>query len=183
MPALAHFGIGLATKRFIPQLPLWVLLLSTMLIDVLSIVFIFAPIWSSHGFFMAVIWSVIAMIVTVLTAKYFKSKKEVNNIKNSTIHIFYTSMIIGLLVFSHWVLDFIGWPMSVIDPDATGVPFLFDDSQTLGLGVYSTWFGAIIMDIGMFIMGLAIYILTLKKLKTEKKMLNESKSSSNNQKL
>jgi len=52
-------------------------------------------------------------------------------------------MIIELLVFSHWILDFIGWTMNVINPNAFGVPLLFDDTVNIGLGFYSTWFGAL----------------------------------------
>ena len=74
-------------------------------------------------------------------------------------------LIIGFLVFSNWILDFIGWPMSVINPDLTGVPLLFNNSVTIGLGVYSTWIGALTMDIGVFVVGLAIYLHYIKKIK------------------
>ncbi|MBY9008615.1 MAG: hypothetical protein KGD74_01960 [Candidatus Lokiarchaeota archaeon] len=170
MPASAHFGIGLAAKRFFPKIPLWALLISVMAIDILSFIFIFA-LWPSHGLFMAVVWSASAMLITALITAFLKSKKEQD--KNMTsalwnIEILYTSMIIGLLVFSHWVLDLIGWPMTVINPDATGVPLLFDDSVWIGLGVYTTWFGALTMDIGVFVAGLAIYLHYEMKIKTKK---------------
>ena len=151
MPALAHFGIGLAAKRFFPKIPLWALLISAMAIDILSFIFIFA-LWPSHGLFMAVVWSASSMVITALITTLLNSKKK------QEIKVLYTSLAIGLLVFSHWVLDFIGWPMSVMVPDATGVPLLFNDSVTIGLGVYSTWFGALTMDIGVFVIGLAIYL-------------------------
>ena len=151
MPALAHFGIGLAAKRLFPQIPLWALLVSAMAIDILSFIFILA-LWPSHGLFMALVWSASSIVITVLITTLLNSKK------NQEIKILYTSLAIGFLVFSHWVLDFIGWPMSVMVPDATGVPLLFNDSLTIGLGVYSTWFGALTMDIGVFVIGLAIYL-------------------------
>jgi hypothetical protein len=167
MPALAHLGIGLATKRFAPQIPLWALLISSMVLDILSGIFIFA-IWITHGLFMSVIWSIIAMLITVLITFHLKSKKRQDKKENLTIwnaEILNIGMIIGLIVFSHWVLDFIGWPMIVIDSNATGVPLLFDDSVTIGLGVYSTWFGALLMDIGVFALGLVVYLYYLKKVK------------------
>ncbi|MFX1420222.1 MAG: hypothetical protein ACFE9N_15015 [Promethearchaeota archaeon] len=154
MPALAHIGIGLATKRFAPQIPLWALIISAMFIDLLSFIFIFA-IWISHGLFMSVIWSIIAMLITILITKRL-------NLKSDYLRI---TLIIGFLVFSHWILDFIGWPMSVINPNATGVPLLFDDTINIGLGVYSTWFGALLMDIGVFVLGLILYLYYLKKTK------------------
>ncbi len=150
MPFLAHFGIGLATKRFFPQIPLWALLISTMVLDILFNIFIFA-FWPSHGLFMAAVWSASAMLITVLITTLLNSKKT-QNTQN-----FYVSMIIGLLVFSHWVLDFIGWP--------GGLPLLFNDSLTIGLGVFSTWFGALAMEIGIFLPGLAIYIHYIIKIK------------------
>ena len=167
MPALAHLGIGFVTKRFVPQIPLWVLLISSMVLDILSGIFIFA-IWITHGLFMSVIWSIIAVLITTLITFHLKPKKGQHKKENLTIwslEISQVSMIIGLLVFSHWILDFIGWPMSIIDSNATGVPLLFDDSVNIGLGVYSTWFGALLMDIGVFVMGLVVYIHYIKKIK------------------
>lgn len=167
MPALAHIGIGLAAKRFFPQIPLWASLISTMAIDILSFIFIFA-IWPSHGLFMAVVWSACAMLITALVTTLLNSRKEQDKNMISTtwrMERLYISMIIGLLVFSHWILDFIGWPMTVINPDATGTPLLFNDSVTIGLGVYTTWFGALTMDIGVFVAGLAIYLHSRKKIK------------------
>ena len=167
MPALAHLGIGLATKRFAPQIPLWALLISSMVLDILSFIFIFA-LWITHGLFMSVVWSIITMLITALITIRLKSKKGQDKRENLTIwsaEILHISVIIGLLVFSHWILDFIGWPMSVIDPNATGVPLLFDDTVNIGLGVYSTWFGALLMDIGVFVVGLAVYIHYMKRVK------------------
>jgi hypothetical protein len=54
--------------------------------------------------------------------------------------------------------------MTVGDPNATGVPILFDDAQHIGLGVYSTWIGGLGMDLGFFIVGLLIYYHTRKEL-------------------
>jgi len=82
--------------------------------------------------------------------------------------VFYISIVIGFLVFSHWVLDFIGWSMSVINANAMGVPILFDDAVWIGLGVYTTWFGALVMDIGVFFVGLGIYLRYVMKIKTKK---------------
>ena len=170
MPALAHFGIGLVAKRFFPKIPLWALLISVMAIDILSFIFIFA-LWPSHGLFMAIVWSAIAMLITLLITAFLNSKKDQDKKLTSTVwnkEIFYLSIIIGLLVFSHWILDLIGWPMSVINPNATGVPILFDDAVWIGLGVYTTWLGALVMDIGIFFVGLVIYLHYLMKIKNNK---------------
>ena len=163
MPALAHLGIGLAAKRFFPQIPIWALLISVMVLDILSIIFLYAM-WITHGLFMGVSWSIISMLVTTLVVRRLNSKNGQDKRRKLAI----LSIVIGLLVLSHWVLDFIGWPMSVIDPNATGVPLLFDDTVNIGLGVYSTWFGALLMDIGVFVVGLAVYFHYVKKVKNIK---------------
>ncbi len=167
MPALAHFGIGLATKRFAPQIPLWALLISAMLIDLLSFIFISA-LWISHGLFMSVIWTIVAMIITAFITMRKNIKNEKDKINKSiswSMIDLNTTLIIGLVVFSHWVLDLIGWPMSVINPNATGVPLLFNDAVNIGLGVYRTWIGALSMDLGVFFVGLGIYIHYMKRVK------------------
>ena len=164
MPALAHAAPGFVSKWIDPKIPLWASLISVYFLDILSIVFmpfgksISVPL--SHGLFMAVVWSVIAVLFTVLITYYHDFRKENEiSIKNN----FRTGVFIGFLVFNHWILDFIGWPMTVIDSTATGVPILFDRTQTIGLGVYRTWTGALLMELGMFIAGLAIYIYYEKK--------------------
>lgn len=93
-----------------------------------------------------------------------EQEKTIKSLSWSMIDI-NTTLIIGLLVFSHWVLDFIGWPMSAINPYATGVPLLFDDAVNIGLGVYRTWIGALSMDLGVFFVGLGLYIYYMKRIK------------------
>jgi hypothetical protein len=160
MPALAHIGVGFAVKRFFPKIPLWGLLISVMAIDILAGVFIFAT-WISHGLFMSIVWSLVSIVITSLIKMRQSSKNEQGKINKSVkwkLENLQIPLIIGLLVFSHWVLDFIGWPMTAVYSSATGVPILFDDTVNIGLGVYSTLFGALLMDIGLFVLGLAIYI-------------------------
>jgi hypothetical protein len=160
MPALAHFGLGFAAKRLFPEIPLWGLLISVIAIDLLSGVFIFA-IWISHGLFMSIFWSLVAMIITAIVKMRQSSTNEQDKINKSTkwkTENLNVSTIIGLLVFSHWILDFVGWPMTAVYSSATGVPIFFDNTVNIGLGVYSTLFGALLMDIGIFVLGLAIYV-------------------------
>jgi hypothetical protein len=156
MAGLAHMGVGLAAKPVAPKVPVVVLVVSAYVIDLIWGVFFFAGIetanpWS-HGLFMAVIWSLLAALLTALISR------------NSRI-----SVVIGLLVFSHWVVDFISHPMTAVFPDATGLPLLFEGSPTVGLGMWSTQLGVNIGEYGTLTLGLVIYILTLRKLRQEKK--------------
>jgi hypothetical protein len=169
MAGLAHLGVGLAAKPVAPKVPLVVLLVSAYVIDIVWGVFFFAGIehlpqpgltttspWS-HGLFMSVIWSVLAALLAALISR------------NARI-----SIVIGLLVFSHWVVDFISHPMTAVFPGDTGLPLFFEGSPTVGLGVWSTQLGVNIGEYGTLILGLVIYFLTLIKLSKQKKLLAQT---------
>jgi len=101
MGPIGHFSVGLAAKPTAPKVPLGILLLATWILDVLAIAFGFAGIegvkigvpWS-HGLFMSVIWSLVAAL---LVARIYREYRA--------------GAVVGLLVFSHWVLDFISHPI------------------------------------------------------------------------
>ena len=162
MAVLAHAGVGLASKRIAPKVPVWILIIAAYVIDFIWGIFFFAGIehmpapdspttnpWS-HGLLMAVIWSLLAGFITWLISKDRR-----------------ISLIIGGLVFSHWVIDFISHPMTAAFPGDTGLSLLFDGSPTVGLGLWSTQLGINIGEYGTLVLGLIIYILTLRKLRKE----------------
>ena len=166
MAGLTHLAVGLASKKITPRISIWILIFCAYLIDVLFMVFMFAGIerfplpdqvaaapWS-HSLFMAIIWSVIAALIVW----YF-------------LHDSRTSIILGLLVFSHWIIDFISQPMTFVVPNsASSLLHPFGGSPSIGLGVWSTELGVFLGEFGSLIIGLAIYFLTWKKLQNEKKI-------------
>lgn len=79
-----------------------------------------------------------------------------------------TSLIIGLLVFSHWVVDFVAKPMTHAFPIDVGVPLFFDGSQVVGLGAWGTAAGEYIGEYGTTALGLAIYALTVMSIRKER---------------
>ena len=95
------------SNHFAPKVPLGVLLAATEVIDILWGVFYFTGIERnatfgsasplSHGLFMSVIWSVAAALLGIFIYRDRRS-----------------GIIIGLLVFSHWVVDLITHPMGAI---------------------------------------------------------------------
>ncbi|MHA1995773.1 MAG: hypothetical protein ACW97Z_14595 [Candidatus Hodarchaeales archaeon] len=157
MAGIAHLGIGLAFKLLLPDVSVIVLVFCSYLIDLLFLVFMFAGLedmpssehitdapWS-HSLLMATIWS----ILTILTVMLLSQDS-------------YTSIIIGLLVFSHWVIDFIVSPMTHAFPNDTGkLLHPFGKSPKVGLGVMKTKTGVIIIEGGSLIIGGAIFISTL----------------------
>ena len=154
-----RFGIGFAAKRVAPEAPLWSLLLDTEVSDLLSFGVVAAGIerlgttettlregitylspgyipWS-HGLFMSIVWSVVAAAAAFL---FFRDRR--------------TSVVIGLLVFSHWVLDFV-----VHGPD---LPLLFGGSPLVGLGLWTSGPGLIIsgvLEVALLAGGIATYLI------------------------
>jgi hypothetical protein len=159
---IGHFSVGLAAKPMAPRVPLSILFLATWILDVLDIAFGFAGIESggsaglpwSHGLFMSVIWSVLAAL---LTARIYRDHRA--------------AVVVGLLAFSHWVLDFIShpipfstfswrsWQWSYGHPLPYDLPLLFGGSPEVGLGLYNSISAveATALEFGMFVLGAAVY--------------------------
>ena len=165
MAGLGHLGFGFAAKPLAPKVHLAVLLIATELIDILWGVFYFTGFdrgnvgmssspWS-HGLFMAVIWSILAALVV---ARLYHDRRS--------------GIVVGLLVFSHWVVDFITHPMGAIfgsAPLPPDLPLFFNGSPNVGLGLYNHSFTiAVAADLGMLIIGLGIYVRYKIKLAKQK---------------
>jgi hypothetical protein len=156
---LGHIGVGLAAKQVAPKVPVIILILAAEVLDILFVIFWLigieksASIFSypsipwSHGLFMSVIWSMLAVVAGVLIYRNYRS-----------------GVVIGLLVFGHWVLDFISHPMGIGNhlPD---LPLLFEWSPKVGLGFYNSLAGILIGEFGLFILGIFIYIRVVKAIK------------------
>lgn len=151
-----HIAVGLAAKPLAPRASLGALLLSATAIDTLTGVFAITEIetmdasgnfsfpWS-HGLLMAVVWAIVGAAVAFLLSRDRR-----------------VSVVISLVVFSHWLLDFISHPMGMgrdLPPD---LPLLFEGSPKVGLGLYNSVPAALITDFGLLIAGIAIYLVSTK---------------------
>ncbi len=166
MPLLAHFGIGFAAKRIKLKIPTLGLVAAAMGPDILSFALFFAPTWFVHGLAMGIVWAVISTLITAIILKYRIKRQNLQNaIPSPPQNIIKTSIFIGILYFSHIVLDFIGWPLSAWFPNATGMPLFFNNTPNFGFGVYTTWAGAMTMDLTILLIGLFFYRSSIKKLK------------------
>ncbi|MGE5222119.1 MAG: hypothetical protein ACM3PY_06760 [Omnitrophica WOR_2 bacterium] len=146
MAALGHLGVSLAAKRFIPRVPLWVVLVAGFVIDLLWVAFTLAGLeaignvpWS-HSLFMSAVWSLTAGL---LAWRIFRSHR--------------IGAAIGLVVFSHWLLDLISHPMG-IGNTVRDIPLFFAGSPLVGLGLYSSIPGILAGELGLPLVGLAVYI-------------------------
>jgi hypothetical protein len=149
-----HIAVGLAAKPMAPRASLGALLVSATAIDTLAGVFAITGIetmdasgnslypWS-HGLLMAAVWAIMGAAVAFLLSRDRR-----------------VSVVIGLVVFSHWVLDFISHPMGMgreLPPD---LPLLFEGSPKVGLGLYNSVPAALSTEFGLLIAGIVIYLVS-----------------------
>jgi hypothetical protein len=163
MGPIGHCAIGMAAKPLAPRVPVAVLLIATLLLDILAIVFTFIGIeggekvgnpWS-HGLLMSLIWSI---VVALLAGVVY--------------HSFRSGALVGLAVFSHWILDLISHPIPfpsfswrtwrwdhghALPPD---LPLLFANSRRVGLGLYNSIsaVAATELEVAMFVLATAVYV-------------------------
>lgn len=129
---VGHYGVSFAAKKVEPSIPLWVLFLAVQFLDVLWATFILLGIEKvrivpgitasnpldlyympyTHSLVAALLWSCAVAVIYQLVAR--PSRRQ-------------ASVVIGLAVFSHWVLDFI-----VHRPDLP----LYGNSVKVGLGLW-----------------------------------------------
>ena len=161
MASLAHMGFALIFKRWKPEIYLGWFVFYSYLIDIIFMIF-----WAvglekisdpsttnpySHGMFMGLIWSILAGLVI------YKKDKQIN-----------TSVLIGLLVFSHWIIDFISHPMTAVFPEDTKLSVFFEGSAQVGLGLWGTELGIFFGEYVFSLIGVILYIQYRFKAKKEK---------------
>jgi len=130
---VGHYGVSFAAKKAEPGVPLWVLFIAVQLLDVLWAPFVLLGIEKvrivpgitasnpldlyympyTHSLVAAIGWSVVAFLAYRLTVRSAPTRAAV---------------IVGVAVFSHWVLDFL-----VHRPDLP----LYDNTAKVGLGLWN----------------------------------------------
>jgi hypothetical protein len=158
MSGLGHLAPAFAAKPLAPKAPLWVLLIAGETNDLLYLLFSSAglerqaviasmdfnqgvkyltPVSSpwSHGLFMSIVWAVTAAVIAFLVCRDRR-----------------TSGVIGLVVFSHWLLDFLMH---------SNLPLFLDGSPLVGLGLENSGAGFLFMtvlDLLLLAGGIGIYL-------------------------
>jgi hypothetical protein len=150
---VGHYGVSFAIKKADAAIPLWVLFLAVQWLDVIWAPLVLLGIERvrivpgftatnpfdlyympyTHSLVAAIIWSVAAAGVYRLAAAA--------NTK--------TSLLLGLAVFSHWILDFI-----VHVPDLP----LYDNTAKVGLGLWNQPFLAFSLEALLLLGAIAIYL-------------------------
>ncbi|MFI5253814.1 MAG: hypothetical protein ACHQQQ_15450 [Bacteroidota bacterium] len=149
---IGHYAIGFASKKLAPQVSLGTLFLSVQLLDLLWPIFLltglehvriapgitaFSPFDFydypfSHSLVMVICWSVVFAGIYYLLELYPRG-----------------AWILGLGVFSHWVLDFITHRPDM--PISPGLHYF------VGLGLWNSVPGTIILEGLLYIVGVILY--------------------------
>jgi hypothetical protein len=149
---IGHHAVALAAKPLAPRVSLGVLFAATMGIDLLWPIFLllglehvrvapgitaFTPLDFydypiTHSLLAVLGWSIAAAVVYWLFRRSWRD-----------------AIIVGAAVLSHWVLDFIAHR-----PDLP----LWPTGPKVGLGLWNSIAGTVIVEVAMFIAGLALYL-------------------------
>lgn len=152
---IGHYATALVSKRFAPKTSLGTLFLSAQLLDLLSSFFLllglehvriepgntvlvpidFYDYPFSHSFVAAAGWSLTISFLYFAISRYARG-----------------SWIVGLCAFMHWILDAI-----VHRPD---LPLTPGGNVYIGLGLWNSLTGTIIIEFSLFFIGLAVYLRT-----------------------
>jgi membrane-bound metal-dependent hydrolase YbcI (DUF457 family) len=154
---IGHFAIGLAAKNINPRIKLGTLFLASQLIDLIWPIFILLGIERvrvdpgntavtpldfyhypfTHSLLGVIIWAIILGLIFYFIRKSMKG-----------------SVLLGVLVISHWILDLISH-----QPDLALAP---GSDMYFGLGLWNSFYGSLIIEISIFIIGILFYLKSTK---------------------
>ena len=151
---VGHYGVSFAAKSVEKTLPLWVLFIAVQLLDVFWGIFVplgiekvrIVPGFTAsnpldlyympytHSLVAALFWSAAAMVAYKAIGTAGTSKRA--------------AALLGLAVFSHWVLDLV-----VHRPDLP----LYDNTLKMGLGLWNYRWPAFLLEAAILFGGMALY--------------------------
>jgi len=150
---VGHYGVSFAAKKAEPSIPLWVLFIAVQFLDVLWAPFVLLGIEKvhivpgitasnpldlyyvpyTHGLLAAIGWSVLAFLVYRLAVRDAP---------------FRAAVIVGVAVFSQWILDLL-----VHRPDLP----LYDNTAKVGLGLWNWPLVAFALEAVLLFGGMLLY--------------------------
>jgi hypothetical protein len=155
---VGHYSVAFAAKSDKNKIPLWVLFIAVQFLDYIWATFVLLGIEKlrvikgftagsmldsyfhpySHSLIAAILWSCIAAIVykpmcTWLGLAYIKS----------------ASLIIGVAVFSHWILDLIAHPRDLA---------IYDNTLKVGFGLWNYRDSEFALEIALLAIGIVLYL-------------------------
>jgi hypothetical protein len=152
---VGHYSVAFAAKSEKNKIPLWVLFIAVQFLDYIWATLVLLGVEKlrvikgftagsmldsyfhpySHSLPTALIWSAIAALVY----KAIWRAKASNS----------AAVVVGLAVFSHWVLDFIAHPRDLP---------LYDDTMKVGLGMWNYRDPEFALEIALLAAGIVLYL-------------------------
>ena len=154
---IGHFAVGLGAKKVAPKVSLGTMFMAAQFVDLLWPLFLLLG-WEharinpgntvvtpldfydypiTHSLIGAILWS------CAFGAVYFAIRRNFRN-----------ALIGGGVVFSHWILDFV-----THRPD---LPLGLGGNTYFGLGLWNSLVGTIVIEVGLFALGIALYLQATK---------------------
>jgi hypothetical protein len=155
---VGHYSVAFAAKSEKNKIPLWVLFVAVQFLDYIWATLVLLGIEKlrvikgftagsmldsyfhpySHSLITAMLWSVAAAI----GYKVFCSRR-------GCLYTKYSALIVGLAVFSHWVLDLIAHPRDLA---------IYDNTWKVGFGLWHYRDPEFALEIGLLGVGIMLYL-------------------------
>jgi hypothetical protein len=156
---VGHYSVAFAAKSERNKIPLWVLFIAVQFLDYVWATLVLLGIEKlrvikgftagsmldsyfhpySHSLITAILWSVVAAI----GYKVFCSRRGCHHTK-------YAALIVGLAVFSHWILDLIAHPRDLP---------IYDNKLKVGFGLWYYRDPEFALEIALLVGGIMLYLM------------------------
>lgn len=149
-----HFGFAAVVKSSAPKVPLWALMFSTYILDFVFIILVgfgiesFAPIDPAHpaygqvlihaNYSHSLVGAAIIAVIAGIVARWAWGKRA--------------GLVIGAIVFSHWLLDLI-----VHRPDLPILPGNLGHLPLLGFGLWQLPIASAVLELALALVGAFLY--------------------------
>jgi len=154
---VGHFAIGLAAKKANPRIKLGTLFLASQLIDLIWPFFLILGLEHvrvdpgntsvtpldfyhypyTHSLLGVIVWAMITALIFYFIRKSLKG-----------------SILVGILVISHWLLDLISHR-----PD---LPLAPNSEVLFGAGLWNSFYGSLVFELAIFVIGIILYLKTTR---------------------
>ena len=155
---VGHYSVGFAAKSETNKIPLWVLFIAVQFLDYIWATMVLLGIEKlrvikgftegsmldsyshpySHSLIMAILWSCVAAIV------YKPICRRLGFVYTKS-----ASLVIGVAVFSHWILDLIAHPRDLA---------IYDNTWKVGFGLWNYRNPEFALEIALLAMGIMLYL-------------------------
>lgn len=150
---IGHYAVAMGTKRFAPRIPLGATVLATQLADLLWPIFLLLG-WErvriSPGLMAFSSLDFVHYPLTHSLLGEFVGGAILGLLYYALTKYRTGAWVVGMLVPSHWVLDAI-----VHRPDLPVLPW---SPLRVGLGLWNSIPGTLVVELGLYVVGIAIYL-------------------------